>query len=40
LEDIIKLLADEKGKHFDPKVVDAFMVMLPRILEFRDEECD
>ena len=40
LEDIIKLLADEKGKHFDPKVVDAFMDMLPRILEVRDAECD
>lgn len=37
---MIKLLDEEKGKHFDPSVVGAFMAMLPRMLQVRDSYRD
>lgn len=40
LDRILALLQEERGRHFDPKVVDAFMGQLPRILEVRDRESD
>ena len=35
--DLIKL---ERGKHFDPKVVDSFLKVLPQILEIKDKYVD
>ncbi|MCF6253150.1 MAG: HD domain-containing protein [Thiomicrorhabdus sp.] len=35
--DIIKL---ERGKHFDPKVVDSFLKVLPQILAVKDQYAD
>ncbi|WP_053373313.1 HD domain-containing phosphohydrolase [Paenibacillus sp. FJAT-27812] len=40
LDRILALIADERGRHFDPKVVDVFFEQLPRILEVRDREAD
>ena len=36
LERIEKLFREERGKHFDPQVVDAFFRELPKLLEIRD----
>lgn len=36
LEDIIELLKRERGKHFDPKLVDLFLNNLDDVLEIRD----
>lgn len=36
VEDALKLLTENKGSHFDPAVVDAFMANLDAILEIRD----
>ena len=35
VEDAIELLKREKGKHFDPDLVDKFISILPEILEIR-----
>jgi HD-GYP domain-containing protein (c-di-GMP phosphodiesterase class II) len=40
LERILRLFAEERGKHFDPQIVDVFMEILPHILEVRDREQD
>lgn len=40
LDRIIALFQEERGKHFDPRVVDAFMEQLPLLLEVRDRESD
>ncbi|RIX48583.1 HD domain-containing protein [Paenibacillus nanensis] len=40
LDRIIELFQEERGKHFDPRVVDAFMEQLPLLLEVRDRESD
>lgn len=40
LDRILALIEEERGKHFDPKVVDVFLEQLPRILEVRDREAD
>jgi len=37
LDRILQLIADERGQHFDPKLVDVFMEQLPRILQVRDQ---
>ncbi len=39
-EKIFKLFKDEKGKHFDPKLVDIFFENLDEILSIRDELVD
>ncbi|MFX3635289.1 MAG: HD domain-containing phosphohydrolase [Candidatus Pristimantibacillus sp.] len=36
LDRIFALLQEERGKHFDPRVVDAFFNQLPYLLEIRD----
>ncbi len=33
----IELLKSESGKHFDPKLVDAFLLALPEIIEIREK---
>ena len=35
LDRILNLFKEERGHHFDPAVVDAFMVQLPQILQVR-----
>ncbi|MEK3884898.1 HD domain-containing phosphohydrolase [Paenibacillus sp. PL2-23] len=40
LERILSLFEQERGRHFDPRVVDAFLAQLPLILEVRDRESD
>ena len=40
LERIINLFREERGRHFDPKLVDVFMEQLPRMLEARDRYKD
>lgn len=40
LERILNLFKEERGHHFDPMVVDAFMEHLPDILKIRDEFSD
>jgi HD-GYP domain-containing protein (c-di-GMP phosphodiesterase class II) len=40
LDRIINLFREERGRHFDPKLVDVFMDELPRILEARDRYKD
>lgn len=40
LERILSLIKEERGRHFDPRVVDVFLEQLPRILEVRDREID
>ena len=40
LEKILKLLEEEKGKHFDPKIVDIFLENLDVFLEIRDSHID
>jgi putative two-component system response regulator len=36
VEDAIDLLKKEKGKHFDPDLVDIFVSILPEILEIKE----
>ncbi|WP_274365507.1 HD domain-containing phosphohydrolase [Paenibacillus thermotolerans] len=40
LDRILNLFQEERGHHFDPKVVDAFFEQLPQILRIRDEYRD
>jgi len=40
LDRILNLFHEERGGHFDPKVVDVFLEQLPRILEIRDKYRD
>lgn len=40
LDRILALMEEERGRHFDPKVVDVFFEQLPKILEVRDREAD
>jgi response regulator RpfG family c-di-GMP phosphodiesterase len=40
LEDILNLLNDEKGQHFDPRIVELFMENLDELLEIRDKYKD
>jgi response regulator RpfG family c-di-GMP phosphodiesterase len=37
LDKITQLFKDEKGKHFDPDLVDLFFANLPEFLKIRDE---
>ena len=37
IDDALGLLKDNRGKHFDPELVDIFMENLPKILEIRDK---
>ncbi|MFN3411734.1 MAG: HD domain-containing phosphohydrolase [Exilispira sp.] len=37
IEECKKFLIEEKGKHFDPDLVDIFIEMLPEILKIRDQ---
>jgi response regulator RpfG family c-di-GMP phosphodiesterase len=40
LDRILDLLKEERGEHFDPKIVDVFFEQLPAILKVRDEFAD
>ncbi|MCR8631071.1 HD domain-containing phosphohydrolase [Paenibacillus radicis (ex Xue et al. 2023)] len=40
LDRILNLFKEESGEHFDPKVVDAFMEQLPKILKVREQYSD
>jgi putative two-component system response regulator len=37
VEDTINLIQSEKGKHFDPELVDAFIEILPKVLEIKSK---
>ena len=39
-DDIFKLLKDEKGKHFDPKLIDLFFENIDKFKEIRDRYKD
>ena len=36
VEDALALITDQKGKHFDPTIVDRFFIKLPEILEIKE----
>ena len=40
IEESVALIEQESGKHFDPKVVQAFLKALPDILEIKDKFAD
>ncbi|NHN31295.1 HD domain-containing phosphohydrolase [Paenibacillus agricola] len=40
LDRILNLFKEERGEHFDPQVVDAFMKQLPTILKIREQYSD
>ncbi len=40
LDRIINLFQEERGRHFDPKLIDVFMEQLPKIIEIRDQYSD
>jgi HD-GYP domain-containing protein (c-di-GMP phosphodiesterase class II) len=40
LDQILALIEEERGRHFDPRVVEVFFEQLPHILEVRDREAD
>ncbi|MCG8510948.1 MAG: DUF3369 domain-containing protein [Rhodospirillales bacterium] len=40
LNKTVALIEEERGQHFDPRVVDAFLAQLPAILEIRDNYLD
>lgn len=40
LDRILNLFKEERGEHFDPKVVDVFLKELPKILAIRDRYSD
>jgi HD-GYP domain-containing protein (c-di-GMP phosphodiesterase class II) len=40
LDRILNLFKEERGEHFDPQVVDAFMEQLPEILKVREQYSD
>lgn len=40
IDRIIDLLKEERGEHFDPKVVDTFLENLPQVLKIRDQYSD
>ncbi len=40
VEYAVELIKAEKGKHFDPKVVDCFLSVLPQILEIKNKYVD
>ncbi|MDT8445404.1 MAG: two-component system response regulator [bacterium] len=37
LERVLDLLKEEKGRHFDPKLVDLFLSILDKIIEIKDQ---
>ena len=39
-EKVLSILNEEKGKHFEPKVIDAFLSGLPEIREIKDSHVD
>lgn len=40
LDQAIKMMRDEKGKHFDPYLLDLFFDALPEIMEIKDQYSD
>lgn len=40
MDRILGLIKEERGRHFDPQVVDAFFEQLPLLLEIRDRDAD
>lgn len=40
LESIVALIREERGRHFDPQVVDVFFRELPKLLEIRQQYSD
>jgi len=40
LDRIINLFREERGEHFDPKLIDVFMEQLPKIIKVRDRYSD
>jgi HD-GYP domain-containing protein (c-di-GMP phosphodiesterase class II) len=40
LDRILNLFEEERGEHFDPKIVDVFMEQLPKIIDVRDSYTD
>jgi len=39
-KDIFKFLKEERGEHFDPKLIDIFFENIDEILAFRDAHQD
>jgi putative two-component system response regulator len=37
VEDALALITEQKGKHFDPTIVDLFFIKLPEILEIKEK---
>nr|WP_170840185.1 hypothetical protein [Halomonas daqiaonensis] len=40
MEEALALIEENRGRHFDPVVVDAFFKVLPAILEVREHYRD
>ena len=40
LDDAVDLIKSEKGKHFDPLLVDAFLESLPEVIEVKENYGD
>lgn len=40
VDEAVKLIKSEKGKHFDPRLVDLFLENLPEILKIKEEFAD
>ncbi len=40
VEDAVKLVKEERGQHFDPKVVDAFIAGFDQIMEIKNDHID
>ena len=40
VEYAIELIKSERGKHFDPKVVDSFLNVLPKIIAVKEKYAD
>jgi len=40
IDDILKLLKEERGEHFDPKLIDLFFANLSMFLDLKNKLCD
>ena len=40
VEDAMNLIKKESGKHFDPRLADAFINILPSAIQIKDEYSD
>src|SRR5690606_17555078 len=40
IDRIVALFREERGKHFDPAIVDVFLATLPKLLEIKQQLAD